>query len=182
MFGTAQTINSANYIYFLAQQELFRLDNPAEAFQIFGEEILSLHRGQGMDLFWRDTVTIPTEEEYFQMISDKTGGLFRLGVRLMQSVSSATYEILPLIELMGLIFQIRDDYLNLSSDQVRYNTQRPHFSIFTKSFFPSKSPTIYISSPLDDRRKRLLRRSDRGQILLSRHPFATERRRRERHQ
>lgn len=31
------------------------------------EELLHLHRGQGLDLFWRDTLTCPTEEEYVQM-------------------------------------------------------------------------------------------------------------------
>ena len=32
------------------------------------EELLNLHRGQGMDLFWRDSLTCPTEEEYVQMV------------------------------------------------------------------------------------------------------------------
>lgn len=118
VFGEAQTINSANYAYFLAQKELLQLRNPWEAFQIFNDELLNLHRGQGMELFWRDTLTVPTVEQYLQMISNKTGGLFRLAVRLMQSVNPTDHDILPLTELLGLIFQIRDDYLNLCSDEV----------------------------------------------------------------
>ena len=118
VFGDARTINSANYAYFLAQKELLQLRNPWEAFQIFNDELLNLHRGQGMELFWRDTLTVPTVEQYLQMISNKTGGLFRLAVRLMQSVNPSDHDILPLTELLGLIFQIRDDYRNLCSDEV----------------------------------------------------------------
>lgn len=83
IFGVAQTINSANYAYFLAQQRLYALKSP-KALEIFTEELLNLHRGQGMDLFWRDSLNCPTEEEYLEMVSNKTGGLFRLAIRLLQ--------------------------------------------------------------------------------------------------
>ena len=79
---------------------------------------MNLHRGQGIELFWRDTMTVPTEEEYLLMISNKTGGLFRLAARLMQNASLTAHDILPLADLIGLIFQIHDDYANLCSEQV----------------------------------------------------------------
>jgi geranylgeranyl diphosphate synthase type 3 len=50
IFGTAQTINSANYVYFCALQELQILNNP-KVMTIYMEELLNLHREQGMDLF-----------------------------------------------------------------------------------------------------------------------------------
>ncbi|KAJ9659941.1 geranylgeranyl pyrophosphate synthetase [Neophaeococcomyces mojaviensis] len=117
IFGTAQTINSANYVYFLAMQELQNLENKDEAMHIFISELLNLHRGQGMDLYWRDTLTCPTEDDYLEMVQNKTGGLFRLAVKLMQAESSEKGKIdcVPLVNLMGLVFQICDDYLNLSS-------------------------------------------------------------------
>ncbi|KAL8803020.1 MAG: hypothetical protein Q9182_003446 [Xanthomendoza sp. 2 TL-2023] len=115
IYGIAQTINSANYMYFLAQRELRTLNKSPKVMEIFNEEMLNLHRGQGMDLYWRDTLTLPTEEEYFLMISNKTGGLFRLAVRLMQAVSVSDVPLVPLAELLGMIFQIQDDYLNLTS-------------------------------------------------------------------
>ena len=40
-----------------------------------------------MDLFWRDTLTCPTEDDYLEMVANKTGGLFRLAVKLMQAES-----------------------------------------------------------------------------------------------
>lgn len=118
VFGVAQTINCANYVYFLAQKELFTLENWPAAVQVFNEEVLNLHRGQGMDLYWRDTITTPTEGEYLQMVSNKTGGLFRLALKLMQSLSSTDYDIVSLVETLGLLYQILDDVKNLQSTQV----------------------------------------------------------------
>jgi geranylgeranyl diphosphate synthase, type III len=117
IFGTAQTINSANYVYFLALQDLQKLENKDEAMEIFTTELLHLHRGQGMDLYWRDTLTCPTEDDYLEMVQNKTGGLFRLAVKLMQAESpeKGRIDCVPLVNLMGLIFQICDDYLNLNS-------------------------------------------------------------------
>ena len=37
-------------------------------FILFVEELLELHRGQGMDIYWRDSFTCPTEEEYKEMV------------------------------------------------------------------------------------------------------------------
>ena len=117
IFGVAQTINSANYVYFLALQELQNLKNRDEAMNIFTTELLNLHRGQGMDLYWRDTLTCPTEDDYLEMVQNKTGGLFRLAIKLMQAESTerGRTDCVPLVNLMGLVFQICDDYLNLAS-------------------------------------------------------------------
>ena len=126
IFGTAQTINSANYVYFCALQELLTLNNP-EVVRIYSEELVNLHRGQGMDLFWRDTLTCPTEDDYLEMVGNKTGGLFRLAIKLMcaesptQKVdpessgsSRGRTDYVPLVNTVGLLFQILDDYRNLS--------------------------------------------------------------------
>jgi len=120
IFGTAQTINSANYVYFCALQELLKLNNP-KAITIYTEELLNLHRGQGMDLFWRDTLTCPSEDDYLEMVGNKTGGLFRLAVKLMQAETKNSKDCVPLVNLIGIIFQIRDDYMNLSSSEMTQN-------------------------------------------------------------
>jgi geranylgeranyl diphosphate synthase type 3 len=132
IFGTAQTINSANYVYFCALQELLKLNNP-EAIRIYTDELLNLHRGQGMDLFWRDTLTCPNEDDYLEMVGNKTGGLFRLAIKLMcaespthnfhPSGSPATTQTdyVPLVNTIGLLFQILDDYRNLSDTTYTHN-------------------------------------------------------------
>ena len=119
IFGTAQTINSANYVYFLALQDLAKLQNQ-ECNNIFVQELLNLHRGQGMDLFWRDTLTCPSEADYLEMVGNKTGGLIRLAVKLMMAESSLARtgkvpNCVPLVSTVGLLFQVLDDYLNLQS-------------------------------------------------------------------
>ncbi|KJZ76323.1 Geranylgeranyl pyrophosphate synthase [Hirsutella minnesotensis 3608] len=120
IFGTPQTINSANYMSFVALRELQQLHSP-RAISVFAEELVNLYRGQGMDLFWRDTLTCPTEDDYLEMVSNKTGGLFRLGIKLMQAESATGLDCVPLVNLVGLIFQIRDDYMNLSSSEYTNN-------------------------------------------------------------
>ena len=116
IFGTPQTLNSANYVYFLALQSLTQLQNPA-CLHIYTEELLNLHRGQGMDLFWRDTLTCPSESDYLEMVANKTGGLFRLAIKLMQAESQAPQPVncVPLVNTIGMLFQILDDLLNLQS-------------------------------------------------------------------
>lgn len=120
IFGIPQTINSSNYIYFCALQELQKLKNP-KALSIFAEELINLHRGQGMDLFWRDTLTCPTEDDYLEMVGNKTGGLFRLGIKLMQAESRSLVDCVPLVNIIGLVFQIADDYHNLFSKEYTAN-------------------------------------------------------------
>jgi len=87
VYGTARALNAGNYVYFLAMEKLLTLQS-TECVMVFTNEMLNLHRGQGRDIFWRTTSYIATEEEYRQMVCDKTGGLFRLAIRFMQLLSS----------------------------------------------------------------------------------------------
>ncbi|KAB5572666.1 isoprenoid synthase domain-containing protein [Coniochaeta sp. 2T2.1] len=120
IFGVPQAINSSNYVYFCALQEVQKLRNP-KAITVFTEELINLHRGQGMDLYWRDSLTCPTEDDYLEMVGNKTGGLFRLGIKLMQAESRSLIDCVPLVNIVGLIFQIADDYKNLFSKEYTDN-------------------------------------------------------------
>jgi len=96
-------------VYFCALNELRILKN-VDAINIFTEELMNLHRGQGMDLFWRETLTCPSEQAYLKMVRNsecpftsslcfsfeltltrqqETGGLFRLAIKLMQAESDS---------------------------------------------------------------------------------------------
>lgn len=114
IFGTAQAMNSGNYVYFLALREVQKLQNP-KAISIYVDSLIDLHRGQGMELFWRDSLICPTEEQYLDMVANKTGGLFSLAIQLMQAEATVQVDFVPLVRLLGIIFQICDDYLNLKS-------------------------------------------------------------------
>ncbi|GFY63675.1 geranylgeranyl pyrophosphate synthase [Trichonephila inaurata madagascariensis] len=120
IFGIASTINSANYVYFLGLERTLKLGHP-DATAVFTEQLLELHRGQGMEIYWRDNFLCPTEQEYKEMVKRKTGGLFGLGVKLMQLFSSNKSDFTTIVALMGLYFQIRDDYANLQSKEYTEN-------------------------------------------------------------
>ena len=120
IYGVPNTINSANYMMFLAMSRCQKLGN-AEATEAFLDEMIKLHEGQGFDILWRDMLHCPTEEEYKAMVLDKTGGLFRLAVRLMQAFSDNKTNFIPLVNSLGLFFQIQDDYMNLQSEEYADN-------------------------------------------------------------
>lgn len=120
VFGVAQTINSANYVYFKCMAMVTAMQQPA-AVQIFTDQLLELHRGQGMDIHYRDSVQCPTEEQYRQMVMQKTGGLFRLAVGIMQVFCPEQHDFAHLLDQLGLLFQIRDDYANLCSSEYESN-------------------------------------------------------------
>ena len=117
IFGVPSTLNTANYVYFIALDECHKLGN-ADALAVFVEELLNLHRGQGQDILWRDANRCPTEAEYTTMVLDKTGGLFRLAVGMMAAFSAerTKADFRRLVDLLALYFQIRDDLVNLRSD------------------------------------------------------------------
>eukprot|EP00093_Oithona_nana_P010942 10942.XXX_250439_251362_1 [CDS] Oithona nana genome sequencing. len=122
IYGVPSTINSANYVMFICLERVLSLGHP-EATKVFCDQMLELHRGQGMELYWRDNYHCPTEEEYRQMTIRKTGGLFNLAVRLMQLFSEdiANTCYVELTSLLGLYFQVRDDYANLCLEDYAAN-------------------------------------------------------------
>jgi geranylgeranyl diphosphate synthase type 3 len=117
---------------------------------------MSLHRGQGMDILWRDTLRCPTEDEYVDMVkASRLSSLsqipfvnifFARNGRSPQDccqtydgmcydqyecvcltwsplispelTETPTSDYIPLTDLIGVHFQIRDDYMNLQSSQV----------------------------------------------------------------
>lgn len=56
------------------------------------------------------------------MVDNKTGGFFRMTLRLTQVEAKVEpcHDLSHLITLMGRYYQIRDDYLNLTSQEVRF--------------------------------------------------------------
>lgn len=126
VFGMPLTLNAGNYVYFLALEKVIGLNDP-ECISIFTEELLNLHRGQGRDILWRERCPdiIPTMEEYREMILDKTGGLFRLAIRLMyqfrRRLDIEEGELIDLCNDLAEYFQVRDDAINLCSPEYHKN-------------------------------------------------------------
>jgi geranylgeranyl diphosphate synthase type 3 len=154
IYGIPSTINTANYVYFLAQQQC-RLLRGDGAIDIFIDEVLRLHRGQGLDIWWRDSNQCPTEQEYLFMVVDKTGGLFRLAIRLAQSQSEVKTDFIPLVNSIGTYFQILDDYLNLRSPA--YMKHKIPFEDLTEGKFSFPIIHAIRSNPLDRRLLNILK-------------------------
>ncbi|KIY43372.1 terpenoid synthase [Fistulina hepatica ATCC 64428] len=132
IYGVAQTINAANYTYFIAFRELTALrhirndavqSKYVDLDDLVTGELLSLHRGQGLEILWRDSLRCPSEDEYLRMVNNKTGGLLRIGIRLMMACATTNNNVdyVPLVNLIGVFFQIRDDYMNLQSTEYTTN-------------------------------------------------------------
>lgn len=98
--------------------------------QVYTEEMVQLHIGQGQDILWRELLQCPSLEEYELMVLRKTGGLFRIAAKLMmvmalhdprtkadgkQFVSTHEKALLALINHFSLLFQVLDDWSNLMS-------------------------------------------------------------------
>jgi len=138
IFGTPLTMNAANMVIFDALAECIAIDRSTAdvaggaatkgervgetAVEIFQHELAMLHHGQGQDIYWRDTNRCPTADEYRKMVVNKTGGLFRLAVRLVmvggdteRLADAVTEKLLAFTNHVSYLFQVLDDLLNLSS-------------------------------------------------------------------
>ncbi|KAL3467893.1 isoprenoid synthase domain-containing protein [Aspergillus heterothallicus] len=152
LYGVSQTINSANFVYVKTVGEVARLYNP-RCLEIFIEELSNLHCGQSLDLYWRYNARCPTVEEYLVMVDNKTGGLFRLMLRLMTAESLISLPLdttlVRLLTLTGRYYQIRDDYLNLTSAD--YTSKKGFCEDFDEGKF--SLPLIHLLSytPYPDR-------------------------------
>ena len=65
--------------YFLALDQIKTLED-TRVFSIFTDELLQLHRGQGLDIYWRENSKCPTEEGYLEMVGNSR--LVRFGCPL----------------------------------------------------------------------------------------------------
>lgn len=153
IYGIPASINCANYVYFIALQKASNLGNP-KATQVFIDELIRLHHGQGLDIYWRDNHLCPTEEEYKTMVLEKTGGLFRLAVGLMSAFSENKTDFVPLVNTIGLYFQILDDYLNVQSP--KYHQNKSFFEDLTEGKYSFPIIHSIQSNTRDNRLQKIL--------------------------
>ena len=85
------------------------------------DKLYLAHIGQGMDIYYTTHKIIPTETDYLLMIEYKTGIMFKTIIDLLLEKSNNVllkkkYTELQLFCVMfSYFFQIRDDYINLTS-------------------------------------------------------------------
>ena len=129
LYGQDIAINAGNMIYFLPLKVLdqYRIDSAikVKVYQTYIDEIIKLHLGQGTDIVWHrglvDSFNI-TENQYLQMCAFKTGGLSRMLSRIAAIVGGADDKLVKAIgklgESLGVVFQIQDDILNITENDL----------------------------------------------------------------
>ncbi len=131
IFGIDIAINAGNFLYYLPLLVLLKnecqlpKEKLLKAYEIYGQELINIHLGQGMDIGWHRGLSaeIPSEKEYMQMCAFKTGTLARLAARLAvlvsMDISDARFNIEEkagrFAESIGVAFQIQDDILNITA-------------------------------------------------------------------
>ncbi|GKT94804.1 geranylgeranyl pyrophosphate synthetase [Colletotrichum tofieldiae] len=126
VYGTSQAINSATFLYVQAVEAIHELENK-EMMDVLLRHLKQLFCGQSLDLYWTFNRRCPTEEEYIDMINQKTGALLSMVSELMIA-ASPKYRANSLSQqrltqkafssfsrLSGLYYQVRDDYMNIVS-------------------------------------------------------------------
>ena len=128
-YGVPLSINAAYLCTFKILHEVFKRDDITEATKHkIVENIYYTHIGQGMDIYYTQSKTIPNIEDYNKMMENKSGMLFYTILDLLMEkttnvVVRKKYDELRLcLYHFALFFQIRDDYINLTD--VKYWMER----------------------------------------------------------
>ncbi|XP_071644238.1 terpene synthase-like [Temnothorax longispinosus] len=105
------TISATNYVQLIAFEKAFEL-HPAAA-KILTEQLMEFNRGQGMDMYWKENLECPTDNDYQIMAERKAGWIVELIVKLMKLFSTCETDFSSLLSLLGYYYQIHNDYSNL---------------------------------------------------------------------
>ena len=117
-------------------------------------EIANMHFGQNWDIDWHRGNHMPTEQNYYQMASSKTGVNPRLITKLVCALNNInekdTSGLCDMINKASIAFQIKDDVLSLESTE--YADAR---GIFGEDMHEGKRSLIVIHSyrNLDEKNK-----------------------------
>ncbi|PIQ83475.1 MAG: hypothetical protein COV75_07280 [Candidatus Omnitrophica bacterium CG11_big_fil_rev_8_21_14_0_20_63_9] len=150
-WGTERAVLMGDYLYATAFTLLARLDSP-QVMQIMADVCQELCRGELREVEARFRLDL-NEEEYLQIIHDKTasliGGCCRSGAVLGGADAEIVERLTQFGTCFGLAFQIIDDCLDLTGDQERLGK-----SILTDLDKGALSlPIIYLTQQLSPRER-----------------------------
>lgn len=129
MFSFDRALNSSCWVYFKAMDVMnnnvvMDFEKKFKVLQIYIEEMQNLHVGQGLDIYWHNELKpeLMDLDHYLYMCSQKTGGLLRMGVRMLAIMNdwdeNFTGICIQILEKLGIMFQIVDDVLNLEDNKI----------------------------------------------------------------
>ena len=95
-------------------------DQNNKALATVADACVKICEGQASDMGFEDRFDV-TEEEYMEMIFKKTGALIAAATKAGAIMGGASDEVIDAMyeygRLIGLAFQIQDDYLDIASDE-----------------------------------------------------------------
>ena len=123
-YGVDYAINSGTMMYYIPIAKLPNfIPQPAkqlELSRIYHEEMVNLHFGQNWDISWHHGTLVPTEDQYVQMVINKTSVLPRICMRFISSIldlkPAQRAAVIKYIETLGAAFQIQDDIIAVISE------------------------------------------------------------------
>ncbi|SDA66775.1 short chain isoprenyl diphosphate synthase IdsA [Methanobrevibacter millerae] len=91
-----------------------------QALATVADACVKICEGQALDMGFEDRYDV-SEDEYMEMIFKKTGALIAAATKVGAIMGGASSEVIDAMyeygRLIGLAFQIQDDYLDLASDE-----------------------------------------------------------------
>ncbi len=131
IFGVDVAVNAGTAMFYLPLLVMLKnkMKLPKEKllrlYEIYSQELINIHLGQGMDIAWHKNLAKPSSvDEYLQMCAFKTGTLARVAAKFGAVVAGADRETIEkmgrLAEAIGIGFQIQDDILDVVSKDEKW--------------------------------------------------------------
>ncbi len=122
LFGIDTAVNTGMALHILPLRLLKNLDDKKKLrlLETYADELSNLSCGQALDIYWhKQSKNNVTTQKYFEMVSLKTGSLFRMAIRFAVIVAGQSKEVesdfLKFGSAIGSAFQIMDDVLDLTN-------------------------------------------------------------------
>ena len=130
IYGLDVAVNAGNTMYYLPllplikNREKIGSEKLSKLYEIYVQEMISLSLGQAMDIAWHKGLANAEgidEKDYLQMCAYKTGTLARMAAKMAAVLSGASDDLVEKLgrfaESIGVAFQIKDDILDLTSEE-----------------------------------------------------------------
>ncbi len=128
-----------------------------EAMKVLTTAGIKVARGQAYDLLFEKTWNV-TVADYLDMVYHKTGAMMEASAKLGAIAARAEPEVVELLgqygSLLGIAFQVRDDYLGIFGDPRR--TGKPVYSDLRRG--KKTLLVIYAMSKLPEEKRELLKK------------------------
>lgn len=125
--GIPIALNSGDALYTIVWNSIIKM-NMKEMAIIYSNAFRRVVEGQGIELEWYKNKKMNiTEEQYFDMVSEKTGALIGAACESGALLAGANSEVAEKFrifgEALGVAFQIQDDILNIIGDFKKYKKE-----------------------------------------------------------